>query len=294
MDDRVLADPDVLETIQDALEATMCNFADNQKLVQGVGSPLSKDEDDSLIASQLSDVLPRLLSRVTHPILQRQLVYALPTTSPLTSYLQRHLALAFILHPLPLDTPLADSRLPAILHNHLQTSPNFHINKQTNYGSLAARMTLLDIGIGPGLLTVPYQPLVSPTPSESGSSPIMAPVPASSELKDFNKEVDALILHIKMLGNSIVEAGAVVDLTILEAKDCVERLCSRLEQAVRIGGKKSLNVFGSDDEDRQLKVTDIFRKAAGKAKKSVPSGGIFDDVDDDEAAAAQLEHEGRI
>ncbi|KAF2829752.1 hypothetical protein CC86DRAFT_403093 [Ophiobolus disseminans] len=294
MDDRVLADPDVLETLQDAIEATICNFADNHKLVQGVGSPSSMDQSQSLIASQLSDVLPRLLLRVIHPVMQRNLVCALLANSPLTAYLQRHLALAFVLHPMTVEVSLADPQLPRILHKHLETSPNFHINKKTDYGSLAARMTLLDIAIGPGLLTVPYQPLVSPSTSQSGSSPIMAPVPVLSELKDFNKEIDALALHIKILGNSIVEAGAVVDLTILEAKDCVERLCSRLEHAVQIGGKKSHNVFSSDDEVKQLKVTDIFRKVAARAGKTGPTGGIFDDEDDagtDEAVAAQLESE---
>jgi hypothetical protein len=294
MDDRVIADPDTLGVIQDAIEATICNFADNHKLVQGVGSPPPEDDYQSLIASQLSDVLPRLLSRVTDPVLQRHLVCALPSNSPLTAYLRRHLALAFILHPAALNLPLADPQLPAILHRHLETSPNFHVNKEADYGCLAARMTMLDIAIGPGLLTVPYQPLASSESSQKDSSPVMAPAPASSDVKDFNKEVDALAQHIKMLGNSIVEAGAVVDLTILEAKDSVERLCSRLEYAVRISGKKTHNVFGNDDEVKQLKVTDIFRKAAANARKAVPTGGIFDNEDDtdgDEAIAAQLDNE---
>lgn len=282
MDDRVVSDPDILGAVQDAIEATLCNFTDNYKLVQGVGSPTLEDDIPSLIASQLSDVLPRLLSRVTYPVLQRDLVCALPSSSPMTAYLRRHIALAFILHPTVLHVALVDPDLPKILHKHLETSPEFHINKKTDYGSLAARMTLLDIAVGPGLLTVPYQPLVNPSPSQGGSSPVMAPVPAASELKAFNREIDALVLHIKMLGNSIVEAGAVVDLSILEAKDSVERLCARLEHAVRIGGKKSHNVFGSDDEDKQLKVTDIFRRAAANARKTAPVsvGGIFDEEDD--------------
>lgn len=291
-----MADPDVLGAVQDAIEATLCNFTDSHKLVQGVGSPISKDDVQSLMASQLSDVLPRLLSRVAYPVLQRDLVCALPSSSPMTAYLRRHIALAFVLHPAALDVPLASPQLPTIIHNHLETSLDFRINKETDYSFLAARMTLIDIAVGPGMLTVPYQPLVNPLPSQGDSSPVMAPVPASSELRDFNKEIDALAQHIKMLGNSIVEAGAVLDLRILDAKDSVERLCSRLEHAVRIGGKKSHNVFGSDDEDKQMKVTDIFRKAAANARKtaSVKTGGIFDDEDDgadDDAVAAQLASE---
>jgi hypothetical protein len=296
MDDRVMADPDVLGAVQDAIEATLCNFTDNHKLVQGVGSPISKDDIHSLMASQLSDVFPQLLSRVTYPVLQRDLMCALPSSSPMTAYLRRHIALAFVLHPTALDVSLASPHLPTIIHGHLETSPDFRINKETNYSFLAARMTLIDIAVGPGLLTVPYQPLVSPMPSQGDSSPVMAPVLASSELRDFNKEIDALALHIKMLGNSIVEAGAVLDLRILDAKDSVERLCARLEYAVRIGGKKSHNVFGDDDEDKQLKVTDIFRKAATNARKtaSIKTGGIFDDDEegaDDDAVAAQLASE---
>jgi hypothetical protein len=293
MDDRVLADSDILSSVQDALEATLCNFVDNRKLVQGVGSPKPQDEVQSLIASQLSDVLPQLLSRVTHPVLQRDLVCALPAKSPLTAYFRRHLALSFLVHPDIVDLPLADSQMSTFLHKLLQSSQHFRINKDTDYRFLTARMTLLDVAIGPGLSIVPYQPLVSPAPSRSGSSPIMAPVPGSDEVKDFNKEVDALAQRIKLLGNSIMEAGAVADLTILDAKDSVERLCSRLEHAVRIGGKKMHDVFGDEEDEKQLKVMEIFRKVA-KARKSTAPGGIFDNDDDDsvdDAAAAQLEAE---
>jgi hypothetical protein len=293
MDDRILADSDVFSSVQDAIEATLCNFVDNRKLIQGVGSPQPQDKVQSLIASQLSDVLPQLLSRVTHPVLQRNLICALPAKSPLTAYFRRHLALSFLVHPHIVDISFADSQMPAFLHEYLRTSQSFRISKDTDYNLLTARMTLLDVAIGPGLSTVPYQPLVSPAPSRSASSPIMAPVPGSDVVKDFNKEVDALAQHIKLLGNSIMEAGAVADLTILDAKDSVERLCSRLEHAVRIGGKKIHDVFGDDEEEKQLKVTDIFRKVA-KARKSAPAGGIFDNDDDDgvdDAAAAQLKAE---
>jgi hypothetical protein len=295
IDDRVLSDQDVLGTVQDAIEAIVCNFVDNQKLTQGVGNSQSQDEMQILITSQLSDVLPHLLSRINHPVLQRELVCALPAKSPLTAYFRRHLALSFILYPDVVDMPLADPCIPTLVHRHLETSPDFRINKETSYKFLAARMTLLDVAIGPGFLSVPYQPLVSPAPSQAGSSPVMAPLPASDEIKEFNREVDALAQHIKMLGNSIVEAGAVTDLTILEAKDCVERLCARLEHAVRIGGKKPHNVFGKDDDEKQLKVIDHFRRIA-KARKNKLTGGIFDDDDDDDkgAAASQFEAENEM
>jgi hypothetical protein len=286
-----MADMALLREVQTAIEAIICNFTDDQKLTQGVGNS-SSTEAPTLITLQLSDILPQIVSRLADPGLQRNFIRALPASSPLTSYLQRHLALYMLLHPTAVDFPLADPRLPGLIHTHLDTSPNFRINKKTNYGYLAARMTLLDVAIGPGLPLVPYHPLTSPAPSQTDSSPILAPYPASSKVREFNRVVDALAQHIKMLGNSIVEAGAVVDLTILEAKDSVERLCSRLEHAVRTGGKKHHDVFGDDNEEKQLRIMDVLRKAA-KSRKATPAGGIFDHDDDaeDEAAAAQLRME---
>jgi hypothetical protein len=284
----------MLSAVQQAMEAIICNFVDNRKLIQGVGIPQQKDEPQFLIASQLSDIVPQLLLRITHPLLQRNLVCALPANSPLTAYFRRHLAFSFLFQPNVFDVALTDPQLPALVHEHLETSPCFRIGKKTDYHFFAARMALLDIAIGPGLLTVPYQPLVSPAPSQAGSSPILAPCPASDEIKEFNVEVDALAQHIKLLGNSISEAGAVTDLTILDAKDCVERLCSRLEHAVRVGGKKTYNVFGNEDAEKQLKVTDIFRKVA-KARRTATAHGIFDEddelTDDNVAVAAQIEAE---
>ncbi|KAI5376641.1 hypothetical protein J4E82_004587 [Alternaria postmessia] len=262
LDDRVMADAAILHTIQDAMGAIVCSFANNHKL-----------------ASALSDVVSQLLAKVTHPLLQRNLIRSFPTTSPLTAYLQRHLALAFLVHPTPVDVPLSDPKVSDIIYKHMKNSPSFQVNKNTNYSHLAARLALLDIAIGPGLLDVPYQPLSSPTTSEAGSSPVSAPVPASSEVRDFNNQVDALAREFQLLGNSIVEAGAVVDLTIMDTKDSIERLRARLEHAVRIGGKKAHNVFGNDDEDTQLKVSKFFTKRMQNCTPA-PLRGIFDGEDD--------------
>ncbi|KAF1939149.1 hypothetical protein EJ02DRAFT_265217 [Clathrospora elynae] len=277
LDDRVNADANVLGIIQDAIEAVICNFADNHRLSSGVGSPPSKQHFQSLIASQLSETIPQLLANITDPLLQRNLICAFPARSPLTAYLQRHLALSFLVHPTTIDVPLADPKLPGIIHMHLNNSPAFRIIKGTDYDRLTARLTLLDIAVGPGPLTVPYQPLLNPATSQAGFSPITAPFPGSSDVRSFNKEVDALAQHVKILSNSISEAGAVVDLRILDVKDTMERLCSRLEHAVRIGGKKVHNVFGDDEVQKQFKVSKFFKKA----EIPVRSPGIFDDEEDD-------------
>ncbi|KAL5118977.1 hypothetical protein ACEQ8H_003106 [Pleosporales sp. CAS-2024a] len=277
LDDRVLADPDLVSAIQDAIEAIMCHFVDNRQLARG-----------------LSDLLPRLLARISQPVMQQKLVCALPAKSPSCAYFQRHLALSFLFYPDVVDVPLTDARIVPLVHKRLNMASVFRIDKDTNYHFLTARMTLLDIAIGPGLSSVPYPPLVSRTESWPDSSPMMPPVPELDEVKEFNRDVDALAQHIKVLGNSIVEAGAVADISILSAKDAVERLCSRLEHAVRIGGRKTHDVFGSDDEGIQVKVTDIFRKVAkAKARKSAAAtAGIFDqDEDTDDAVAAQIKAE---
>ncbi|EOA90927.1 uncharacterized protein SETTUDRAFT_45165 [Exserohilum turcica Et28A] len=260
LDTRVATDSDMLRTIQDAVEALICHFADNNKLISG-----------------LNAFIPQLLTKVTHPVLQRNLICALPATSPLTAYLQRHLALSFLVHPLPVQISLADQKAHDLVLEHVAESPHFFINKNTDYGLLAARLALLDIVIGPGLLTVPYQPLSSSTPTQTDSCPVEVPVPASSEVKHFNQQVDALARQMKLLGNSIVEAGAVVDITILETKNSIEQMCARLEHASRIGGKKIDNVFGSDEEDAQPRVDRFFKRAL---KPSAPPHGIFNQTED--------------
>jgi hypothetical protein len=200
----------------------------------------------------------------------------------LSAYLQRHLALSFLVYPTLIQVPLADPTVPEFIHKLLNESTGFRTHKGIDYGHLAARVTLLDIAIGPGLLIVPYQhqPLSSPPISQAGPFPIPAPIPGSSEVRDFNNVVDALARRLKVLGNSIVEADAVSDLTILEAKDMIERLCARLEHSVRIGGKKTHNVFGDDEEGgKQLRVNRFFKKTWKTSTPPHPRG-IFDEEHD--------------
>jgi hypothetical protein len=167
-------------------------------------------------------------------------VASLPTKSPLTAAFQRRLALSFVLSPtLP---PAFDSDFSTLLHDHLNASKAFKVTKHTHYATLAASLSLLDIGIGPGPTPVPCQP-----PPADDSSPPETPLLTAEEIA-FNKRIDALVQHIKLLGNRIVEAGAIADLTRLEAKDCVEKLVHRLESAARIGGRRKRGVFEDEEE----------------------------------------------
>lgn len=98
---------------------------------------------------------------------------------------------------------------------------------------------------------MPYQPLISPSASQElhGLSFATALAPASTDVQKFNHEVDALAKQIRVLGNGINVAGAITDLTRLTANDCCDRVCTRLENAVRIGGRKVRAVFGDDEGD---------------------------------------------
>jgi len=196
------------------------------------------------------------------------------------AYFQRHLALAFLICPAELEEPLTSQKIPPLIHSIIDSSQNFEITKDTDYLALAARISLLDITIGPGLSTVPFR-----TPSNSISShelPISVP-DSSKEIEVFNREIDALAKRIRLLSNNIVELGAIEDLTRLDAKDCCERLYHRLENAVRIGGRKSTNVF---DDSNQLGSKKVFRnwlnrqKTESRSDASAMDGDVEDTINE--------------
>ncbi|KAF2787793.1 hypothetical protein K505DRAFT_421552 [Melanomma pulvis-pyrius CBS 109.77] len=261
-DDSVMSDPGTLHLVQDTIELIMRNVP-NAELI-----PV------------LNDVVPLLLGRITHPILQSNLVRSLPSKSPLTAYFQRHLALSLLLYPTQLRDALSSPKIPILIHSHLETSPHFKITGETDYISLAARISLLDTGIGPGPIDVPYLPLPSLSPSQD------VPMPASSfsEETAFNKEVDALVKQLKLLSNDIVEVGAIEDLTRLEAKDCCERLYHRLDKAVRIGRKKTgvfengaeegSNVFFRNLFNKKKPGTRTLNESVDEAAKETPASSV--------------------
>ncbi|PVH99246.1 hypothetical protein DM02DRAFT_656590 [Periconia macrospinosa] len=247
MDVSVASDATTLGIVQHTIENIICNVSDNQDL-----------------ASILNDIVPSFLKRVDHPVLQCQLIESLPAISPFTAYLQRHLALSFLLHPKTIKTPLQDHTIPILLDEYLQNSSHFLVDKNTNYTHLAARLTMLDIAIGPGLSSVPYQPLLSLPPSPIGEEAMVLPTHLTGDEKTFNEQVDALAHHIEFISSSIVESGGIVDLSRLQAKDCSERIYHRLQNAVRIGGKKKYNIFGTNEVDFDRAVWKGFAKISAK------------------------------
>ncbi|KAF2446967.1 hypothetical protein P171DRAFT_242498 [Karstenula rhodostoma CBS 690.94] len=250
MDNGVQRVSAVLHAVQDAIESLIC--------------PIPSTGE---IASILDDIISHLLVRVRHPILQRNLVTALPTRYPLTASIQRHLALSFLLHPTKITHPLTSHETLNSIHDHLEKSPTFRVKKNTDYTILAAHFMLLDIAIGPGPLTVPFQLITSPSASQEsqGQSPVEPPKPTSDEVKAFNREVDALAQQIRLIGNRINVAGAITDLSRLTASDACDRLCVRLEHVVRIGGRKMNRVFGGEEDNQDNKAT--FAKFFAKKKQ---------------------------
>ncbi|KAF2639288.1 hypothetical protein P280DRAFT_58113 [Massarina eburnea CBS 473.64] len=227
MDDSVGSDMELLYHVQETIEALMCNTPDNDKL-----------------ATILSNIVPLLLSRITNPILQRQLVTSLPAKSPLTAYFQRLLALSFLLHPKVIDVPLDSPDIPLLICDLLRTSPAMRITRETDFVALTARLTLLEIAIGPGPGEVPYQPLLSPPPSQQESNNSFAPRKTPEE-KAFNKIIDDVALRLAFISDSINEAG---DMTKMQTKDTSDRLYHRLQNTVRIGGKRTHAIFGESSD----------------------------------------------
>ncbi|CAI6264720.1 unnamed protein product [Periconia digitata] len=247
MDASVCADASTLTLVQHTIETIICNISDNRDL-----------------AASLSDTIPLILAKVKHPVLQRQMIESFPVKSPLTAYLQRHLALSFLLYPTAIKTTLEDSGIPVLLRRYLQKSPHYGINKKTNYTHLAARLYMLDVAIGPGPLDVPYQPLPSLPSSPVEEKRVVAPIRLTAGEKSFNEQVDVLAQQIEFISSSIVESGAITDLSRLQAKDFGEKLFHRLQNAVRIGGKQKQNIFGSSEVDYDAKVWRGFAKISAK------------------------------
>jgi hypothetical protein len=211
--------------------------------------------------------------------------------SPFSATFRRHLALAFLLHPTPLNIPLSSSDLPDVIHDHLNRSPDFFITKTTNYASLAAHFSLLDIGIGPGPMKVPYPRPPELSFDDSQHAVLPQRIPLSTEDHTFNKEVDALAKHIKLLSNNIVEAGAISDLSRLDAKDSSERMVRRLENAVRIGGRRRKNIFDDEDEMKEGS-SRVFRKWFIKSEGKSDAPGVK--MEDVKSRLADIDRAGGV
>jgi hypothetical protein len=245
LDESVMSDAAVLQDVQEATEEMLVKIAESGLSLQNLAN--------------------LVLPRITHPVLQNKLVLSLPARSATTASFRQHLALAFLLYPVPLNISPSNPKIYSLLHEHLETSRNYKIDRATDYSTLAARLYLLDVGIGPGPTTMlPSRPQVA----DSAQIEIPRSFSLSPAETAFNKEVDALTERIRLLGNRIVGAGALSDLTRLDAKDNCERLRHRLSNAVRIGGPKKRDPFEARENTEMFE--NFFSRKVQEESKSAP------------------------
>lgn len=156
--------------------------------------------------------------------LRLQLVSNLPACAPALGFLRRRLALAFFF-----EDPSYLSKAPQDLLNldtvtdHLLRRA-FDIKVDTDYAQLAARISILDIGIDHGISSVDMCDL----PNEAS----------------FNREVDSLAKQIKAMFTGLIDSGA-SHMSRTEAKEVLRIVHYRLIYAVRTIQEPKSSLFGS-------------------------------------------------
>lgn len=136
------------------------------------------------------------------------------------------------------------SSLPSITR-HLRTS-RFDIHQATDYATLSATISLLNIGLDDG-----DPPPLSSTFSflEDTATDSNNKQPDTSEAA-FNEAVDRLAHRVHNMFTSIVDTGA-SHMTRTEAKDVLESFHARLVYAVRTKQKPKVTLFGDANVEVQ-------------------------------------------
>ncbi|EON66360.1 hypothetical protein W97_05457 [Coniosporium apollinis CBS 100218] len=211
----VLADGRIQHSVQEAISA----------LIDSIPGTLAEETLHSVALSIFTTLKP--------PILRLRLATALPTHSPRQAKLARRLALAsFMNDPRFLTYSLIEPKLSCTVTRYLLKSRSFRIDRKTDYLALAAKIDLLDLALGTGFSDFNFFGL-SAAPSTTGQATRMKRDPESKAAEaTFNADVDALEQQLKLIENMIVSAGAEY-LNKIQAKNSIERLCSRLRNTVR-------------------------------------------------------------
>ncbi|KAI9880758.1 MAG: hypothetical protein M1830_000647 [Pleopsidium flavum] len=209
---------DVSRGIEDALTSLICSI------------PESELEVSVLRTSQV------IFGFTTDTQLRLLLVSNLPTYAPALGLLRRRLALAFFFEDSSYLSKASDDLLTLdAVTTHL-LNPAFEVKEDMDFAQLAARISILDIGI------------------DHGKSSISACGDESEAV--FNREVDSLAKRIKTMFISIVDSGA-SHMTRTEAKEVLEVVHYRLVYAVRTKQKPRLTLFGSAVADGQSEGQEI-------------------------------------
>lgn len=127
---------------------------------------------------------------------------------------------------------LTEPKLSRTVTRYLLKSRSFRIDRKTDYLALAAKIDLLDLALGAGFSDLNFLEL-SAAPPTMGQATRMKRDPESKAAEAaFNADVDALEQQLKLIENMIVSAGAEY-MSKIQAKNSIERLCSRLRNTVR-------------------------------------------------------------
>ncbi|KAF2762400.1 hypothetical protein EJ05DRAFT_284 [Pseudovirgaria hyperparasitica] len=221
-------------------------------------SSLSSTLDTDI--SALTSSLPCALKSVT---LQATLITALPALSPAQQTFKRALALSFFLNtPIPgvahlLSASVAKDVMTCLSTNSLYTA----IDDTTDYSTLTASMTLLDVAIDVGF----GLPLSASAPGLPGdSTPSLTKDP---NVTRFNNDVDALAQRLRTIESCIRDSGA-TDMARMLAKDAVSGVKFRLEGAVRLGAKRKRGMFAAGDEGQESIKKMFMRPPVPKIEKA--------------------------
>jgi hypothetical protein len=233
---------------------------------------------DAVSEDEESTVLETLMANLTFTIpdtLRPAVISTMPSINTRHHLFRRHVALRFFLdlsssrnpgssrnspYPSPNSPGQAHRPLPSLNSNHLHHlvlthlnhSPLFSVNSETEYNILAAAMALLDVAIDAGFVAnLPesamhtQEDLHWDSASSNSESSAQSPHPESEGLntstragaRQFNDAIDALIAQVRTIYGQIADGG-VLHMNRVEAKETLDRLATRLEHAVRIGGAK--------------------------------------------------------
>ncbi|KAI9734411.1 MAG: hypothetical protein M1818_006799 [Claussenomyces sp. TS43310] len=240
---RLCADSMVLDNV-----ALMC-------AVQESVTRVSESIEEEVWEAQCQVICTSVYTTIQQATLRCQVLQCLPASSQRMHDIRRRLALAFVFEDLGKATSPAHQTIDLWEITKLLDGPRFKISEATNYGELAALISILDIAIDNGLC-------VDVDMGEPSAS------------QDFDADVDALAARIKALWSSVNDSGASF-LSRMDAKEVMEGVRHRLIYAVRSRPKPKHSVFDSipDGSEQVRKQSAWMSRYLGKPEKADELGG---------------------
>ncbi|QIX00867.1 hypothetical protein AMS68_006384 [Peltaster fructicola] len=208
LDEHVRATPDMQPEIENALHAVLGSSQLDSKDVQSAtGEILGHD--------------------VLSPQQMARGIATLPVTTAALHHFRRRLALQYMLKT-DANIDMTSPATGELILEVLRTNPVLSVNSQTNWALMHWIVQLLDICIDAGFSDFTF---MTDTALET------------QEEKRFNKQVDEVSQRLRLIANSIRDAGT-SHLRRTEAKGALDRLVLRIELSVRTRPKRKAAVFG--------------------------------------------------